>query len=149
MSWNPAGFQYAYEICQISWSTTKFCIFHEIQYRYTHYMLNMQCISPWHEICWISWPWNLLNFMKSAKFHHEICTEFHHEICRISWPWNPPNFTLKSTKFHDEICQISPWNLPDVMAMKSGRFHDELRQISCPKIRRISWPWNPADSQMS
>ena len=96
LSWNPPDFmksaRFHHEICQISWivdflplnpvffirtntdihertrSTTECCIFGSFgsfQYRY---MLN---ISPYHEICLISWnpSWNLPNFMKSAKFH--------------------------------------------------------------------------------
>ena len=95
ISWNPADFMNS------GFSTTKSCIFHQNQYRWTRstteccifgsfdsfqyrYMLN---ISPYHEICRISWnpSWNLPNFMKSARFH-----EIRHEIRRISW--NSPNF---------------------------------------------------------
>ena len=74
--------KFHHEICRISWYTTECCIFHQNQYRYTlwaYYMLNMQCISPCHEIHQIS-------CMKSAEFH---------EIHQISW--NPPDF----------ICQMS------------------------------------------
>ena len=101
MSWNLADFsmksarfhmqmrQFAYKICQISWNLPNFI---------------MKSAEFYHEICWISWPWNLLNFimnppnfMKSAGFHG-------HEIWRISWnqwPWNPPNFmAMKSGGFH-------------------------------------------------
>ena len=107
--WNPPDFMNS------GFSTTKSCIFHQNQYRWTRstteccifgsfdsfqyrYMLN---ISPYHEIHQISW--NLPDFMKSAGFH-----EIHHEICRISW--NPPDF-MKSV-------------------MKFGGFH-EIRRISC------------------
>ena len=67
-----------HEIHQISWPwnlpdfmNTRFFfrtntdIQYQNQYRYTlwaYYMLNMQCISPCHEIRWIS-PWNLPDFM--------------------------------------------------------------------------------------
>ena len=55
-------------------------------------------------IWWISWPWippwNLPDFMKSAKFHG-------HEIWQISW-WNPVDFmAMKSGRVH-EIQWISP-----------------------------------------
>ena len=69
--------------------------------------------------------WNLLDFMKSARFHGEI-----HWISWISW--NLLDFMVNSTGFHGEICQISWWNLPDFM-VKSTRFHGEICQIS--------WMW--------
>ena len=58
-----------------------------------------------YEICWISW--NPPNFMKSARFHHEIHMKFagFHEICQIS-PWNLLDF-MKFAGFHHEICRIS------------------------------------------
>ena len=153
LAWNPVDFmksggfhgheicqipcmksaKFHHEICQISWYTTECCIFHQNQYRYTlwaYYMLNMQCISPCHEIRQISCIWNPPDFMKFAGFH---------EIRQISCmksakfhAWNPPDF-MKFVGFH-EICWIScmksarfheihwiSWNLPDFM--KFGGFH--------------------------
>ena len=50
-------------------------------------------------LTWISCSyWFQVDFMKSAKFHNEIC--------QISW-WNLLDFMVKSTGFHGEICRIS------------------------------------------
>ena len=142
------------------------CVFHQNQYRYTlwaYYMLNMQCISPCHEIRWISW--NLPDFM--------------HEIRQISWyttecciigkrfhglPLNAvffirtkvlgmksTDFMVKSARFHGhEICQIP--------CMKSTEFHHEIYRISwftteCCIFHQNQYrytlykplPWNPPD----
>ena len=102
ISWNSPDFMksagFHHEIHQISWYTTECCIFHQNQYRYTlwaYYMLNMQCISPCHEICRISW--NPPDFtMKSAGFHHEIQ--------QISWQGLIHCIcNMKSAGFHHEI----------------------------------------------
>ena len=86
-------------------------------------------IYIWHEICLMSW--NPADFsMKSARYHMQM-RQFAYEIHWISWPWNLPNFmVMKSAEFHHEIHQISwPWNLPNFM--KSARFHGhEIRRIS-------------------
>ena len=123
ISWNSPDFmksaRFHHEICRISWYTTECCIFHQNQYRYTlwaYYMLNMQCISPCHEICQIS-PWNLLDFtMKSARFHHEIC--------QISW------YTTECCIFHQNQYRYTLW----------AYYMLNMQCISpCHEICRISW----------
>ena len=107
-----------------------------------------------HEIHWISW--NLLDFMKSTRFHMKSAG--------FSW-WNPPDFmvyhwmlyfssepiqiyimSLLHAKFAvyispcHEIHQIS-WNLPDFMAMKSAGFHLAMKsaRFHGHEICWISW----------
>ena len=72
-------------------------------------------------------PWNLPDFMKSARFHHEI-----HQTS-----WNLPDFIMKSTGFH-EICQISPWNLPDFMQWISWNLADFMKD---PKWAKDQWSY--------
>ena len=86
--WKPPDFMkstgFHHEICQISWSTTECCIFHENWYRYT--LLHAKYAV------YKSLAWYLPDFMMKS-------TRFHDEICQI--PWNPPNFTWS-------------WNPPDL-----------------------------------
>ena len=92
----------------------------------------------WHEIHQISW-WNLLDFIKF-------------EICWIPWPWNPPDFiksaldsTMKSTRIPSMKSALDS-------TMKSGRFHEILAKWakdqwsyflkSCQKHNKeLRWSW--------
>ena len=69
-----------------------------------------------------SHSWNLADFMKSGRFHHEIWQISPWNLWNL---WNPADFTMKSGRLHEihkicEIQQISPWNPVDFM--KSGGF---------------------------
>ena len=98
----------------------------------------IHCISPWHEICWIS-PWNPPDFMNSG-FFFRTNTDIHYYMLNRQrfhgLPLNAVFFIRTNTDIHfihcispwHEICQIS-WNSPDFI-MKSARFHE---------IRWISW----------
>ena len=118
------------------------------------------------EICQIS-PWNLLDFMKSARFHHEIhriswstteCCIFHQNQYRYtllahlgcknanlhgSEPIQIYIMSLLHAKYVvyspcHEIHQIS-WNPPDFMSMKSAGFHLAMKSAGFHEIRCISW----------
>ena len=109
----------------------------------------------------VDFTWNLLDFMKSARFHlkstgfHEICQISYrfHEIWWISWnPWNLADFTMKSGGFQVklDVSEIScrcfsknssdftrfgvdfTWNLLDFM--KSTRFH-----LKSTRFHEICW----------
>ena len=89
-------------------SNTESSVFHLVQPY--HSMLNTQCISVLDfmkkytaYLAFSGRPWNLPDFMKSARFHG-------HEIYWIP-PWNPADFmTMKSGRFHDAKWAKDQWS---------------------------------------
>ena len=147
--------RFHHEIWQISCQGLWF--WWKIQHSVVDHVILYICIGSDERY---SYSWNLVDFMKSGRFHAWNSVDFmkfsrFHEIQWISWncqisPWNPVDFMprtlvlMKNTAFSGRPCNTVylywfwrkihySWNLADFM-VKSGGFHGEIWQISWNQV---------------